>query len=370
MTSSQNPYQGTVTETYKPDGSRQANIKGPEGNSMQVNQGADGNVAITKTETVDFSKVMPFTSLQPAAAAMDQIFGTKMARAMPSQKDLIAQYRQLGGQEADPMADIKRRFMEAQIKKMEGAGDGLTEYQRRSLAQKEKLQAAQIKEKEESAKQKVLGRVTKYSDKIKKSGIPQVTEILKGISSITSKHDDLPGQGAGQFVPGMAYATMGDLKGAFGMDNTQEVDAVELRAQMQKLMNLDLKERSGAAVTAQELKRLKQEYATYTDKELRSAMGRIQKALAADMKNLNTGAGPDVVNEYTKTREGEDFEGVIRGLSFSPGAKVTPGVDVMESEEVFAGPPVGTIEDGMRFVGGNPADQKNWVPVSQAAGGR
>ena len=110
-----NPYQRQVTETYKPDNSRQVNIKGPDGNTLQLNQGADGNLAVTKTETVDFSKVLPFTSLQPAAAAMDQIFGGQMARAMPSQKDLISQYRQLQGKEADPMADLKRRLMEAQI---------------------------------------------------------------------------------------------------------------------------------------------------------------------------------------------------------------------------------------------------------------
>ena len=46
------------------------------------------------------------------------------------------------------------------------------------------------------------------------------------------------------------------------------------------------------------------------------------------------------------------------GLNTAPKAPVAP-----PAQKPSIGPTVGTVEDGYRFKGGNPADSKNWEKV-------
>lgn len=78
-------------------------------------------------------------------------------------------------------------------------------------------------------------------------------------------------------------------------------DARTLSNTAQKLFNLDLKDRSGAVITTNEMERIKDEYSKgkYNDEaELMGAMGRYSRALREKMKNIEAGYSPDVVGEY------------------------------------------------------------------------
>ena len=177
-----NPYAVKVKETLKPDNSRQVNLVSDQG-GVQVTQGADGNNTITTTRTMDFSPGM-FTSLQPAAAAMDQIFGTRMAGAMPSQREQLQNLRMAQGQEADPMADLKRRLMEAQIGSMERKAEpSLREaLQVKKLEADIALKGAQTKKAKEEAelrKKQTTGEIALKDWQLEGEVLPKPSDTAK-----------------------------------------------------------------------------------------------------------------------------------------------------------------------------------------------
>lgn len=343
-----NPYQGnmgTVTETYKPDGSRQANIK-TDGGSFQVNQGADGNVAFTKTQTVDFSKVMPFTSVQPMAGAMDQIFGTKMAQHSPSQSAMVQNYRMLQGKEADPLADLKRQALQNQIANQKEA----MKLRERGLKAQEKNAAARLAETQENrALRKGLQldkKVNDYAKWIDESGIPELNSTIKEIERITSANKDLPGFGQTGMVPDLLVSQEGE----------------DLRSSVGNLFNITLKDRSGAAVTDQELTRLKKEFEDgkwKTDDALRRGLTKYVTRLKEKMRNIQAGTDPEAVTIYQQSRGGADFLGDMGRANFMYGDS---------APEMAQGPEVGTVKNGYVFQGGDPSQKENWIPQESLGG--
>jgi hypothetical protein len=321
-----NPYMGTVTETYKPDGSRQANLKGPDGASMQVNQGADGNVAVTKTETVDFSKVMPFTSLQPAAAAMDQIFGTRMAQSMPSQSAMVQNYRMLQGKEADPLADLRRQALEQQIaNRKENMALRKRGLDIQEGAAKERLRVSE----ENKALRKGLQlekKVKDYSTWVDKNQISEINDTISHIQDITQSHKDLPGFGQTALAPNWMISKEGE----------------DLRSQVQNLFNLTLKMRSGAAVTDQEMRRLYKEFQDgkwRDDDALRRGLQQYLSRVKEKVRNTNAGTDPDALAVYQSgERGGRDFLGELEGVNFKfgGGQQMAEGWSPEEEAELAA----------------------------------
>ena len=320
-----NPYMGKMTSTFKPDNSRQINLKGPDGASMQVNQGADGNVAVTKTETVDFSKVMPFTSLQPAAAAMDQIFGTRMAQSMPSQSAMVQNYRMLQGKEADPLADLRRQALEQQIaNRKENMALRKRGLDIQEGAAKERLRVSE----ENKALRKGLQldkKINDYAKWIDKSGIPELTSSIKEIERITSSHQDLPGFGQTSMVPDLLISQEGE----------------DLRSSVRNLFNITLKDRSGAAVTTQELERLKGEFEDgkwKTDDALRRGLTKYVTRLKEKMRNIAGGTDPEAIAVYQQSRGGADFLGDIdkANFMFGGGQQMAEGLSPEEEAELAA----------------------------------
>lgn len=334
-----NPYELQVSETFMPDGGQQVNVNAPGGGSMQLNKDATGNLTMTKKQTIDPSNVMPFVSLQPAAGALDQIFGTQMAQYMPTQSQLVGNLQRIQGQDMESMkSELLRKQLadygkidpltQAKIDKLRADKPGMTPYQRESLklakdkaARDTELKKAQAEEKDARKKDILNKKVEKYSDKLHKSKIPQLTTMMGEVSGLMSKYDDLPGQGKGKNLPDFYY------EGKRMLGDEEAGDAIKLRASLQSLFNTKLAERSGAAVTAQELKRLQGEYNAgrlNSDASVRDAMERLRKAMAKDVKNIRTGMGPDVARIYEEERGGDPFLSDLNNLSFRWKGKSRP----------------------------------------------
>ena len=105
-----------------------------------------------------------------------------------------------------------------------------------------------------------------------------------------------------------------DLPGAnipgFGRFSFYNGDARQLTAAISGIFNRELKTRSGAAVTTQELERLKTEFNTgkfNSEAELINGLKRYKKELNTAFKNILTGAPPAAVQEY------ESRGGVVGG---------------------------------------------------------
>lgn len=79
------------------------------------------------------------------------------------------------------------------------------------------------------------------------------------------------------------------------------------RQAFQKLFNITLKNRSGSAVTNQELDRLKQEFATgafKTDKQLQSAVDQARNIINKHYASVSSGFGKDALDAYNENVRG------------------------------------------------------------------
>ena len=86
--------------------------------------------------------------------------------------------------------------------------------------------------------------------------------------------------------------------------------ARELKSAMSTIMNMTLKERSGAAVTMPELKRLQNEFGLLSfnsEADYIKALKRVKRAIRLDMQNIEAGFTPSVVDTY-KNRTGFSSE--------------------------------------------------------------
>lgn len=150
---------------------------------------------------------------------------------------------------------------------------------------------------------------------------------------VDGKEKDLPGLS----VPG------------FGRVSALSHDARKLQSAMAKVFNVELKDRSGAAVTSNELERLKNEFSTgkfSTEPEMIEALQRYKQAAQRAIQNREAAFRPEVVNEYAG-RGGFTSKQIGPQTSSNPApaaASVQPG----------------TVEDGYRFKGGDPGDPANW----------
>jgi len=315
----QNPYALEVSQTQRPDGGGQFNINAPTG-SMQLNRDPTGNMTVTQKKKLTMEDIMPFVSLQPAAAAMDQIYGTKMAGAMPSQGQLISQYQRLNPEE-DPMAQINMELARTRLAKMQEPEKlsletierlkrqdrGLDLSDKRARMAEEKEQTRQ----EELAQKKLDSKRLKYSEKVAKLNVPRFEGLLKEVSRVLTNYDDIPGQGEGRLAPKWWYELKGDQESS---------DALALRRATDELFNVELAARSGAAVTAQELQRLQNERAAgklNSDASVRRAMDRIREALKKDLKNAEVGLGGEEVLQAYLEKGGDDFISNLESFEFN-----------------------------------------------------
>lgn len=142
-------------------------------------------------------------------------------------------------------------------------------------------------------------QVTKFSNQLQKTGLPQAQQQLDTIDGILQKHagtkDEVPGYGRVEgAIPGMF------LSG----------DAQELRQAVQSLANVVLKTRSGAAVTEPEQKRFIIELgsgAWMPQERLLQGLKMMRGLVDSEKANAAAGVSNDVIDAYGSTPGAMDF---------------------------------------------------------------
>lgn len=141
-----------------------------------------------------------------------------------------------------------------------------------------------------------------HSEVLARSGIPSAVTQLERVHELLPEKGDAPGYGR---VAGALPDFMVSQEGE------------DLRQGVQTLFNIELKDRSGAAVTDQELARLRKEFGQGTWKsedQLRTGIAQYEARLKEVIRNINAGADPNAISEYSR-RGGRNF-GEFKGRGF------------------------------------------------------
>lgn len=207
-----------------------------------------------------------------------------------------------GAKPRDPgaMSDYQREQIALGREKLKqqgkGGNKGLTPYQQYQMGRNAELDQQRREDKKDAAeakaKDKLDTRVTKYSEEMQQTGVPKALGQLEIIHGIMDKSEDVPGFGQTAALPDLMISREGQ----------------DLRQATQTLFNIELKDRSGAAVVDQELQRLKAEFGQgnwKTDRQLREGIRMYEKRLHEVIRNMNAGVDSSVADEYA-ARGGRD----------------------------------------------------------------
>lgn len=156
-------------------------------------------------------------------------------------------------------------------------------------------------------KDKLDSNARAYADRLAKTNVPAAVAQLEKVYGMLPPEGEAPGYGR---VAGILPDALVSQKGE------------DLRQGVQAIFNIELKDRSGAAVSDQELDRLKREFGQgswKTADQLRKGLIQYENRLKEVIRNINAGEDPEVTKEYVK-RGGKDF-GNIKGRDLAaPGA--------------------------------------------------
>lgn len=163
------------------------------------------------------------------------------------------------------------------------------------------------------ADQGLQRQVQQLGGALEKANLPEADAVLGNVETALKKTPDLAEylSGPKSLLPDMVVGN----------------DIAAGRQAFNKLFNITLKNRSGSAVTSQELDRLKQEFATgafKTPTQLQKAVDQARDIVNKHYTSVTAGFGPDALNAYNEN---------IRGL----GGKVTlevPKADGWSVKEV------------------------------------
>ena len=153
---------------------------------------------------------------------------------------------------------------------------------------------------------------------------------------------------AGKITPEQAKYLTGPM--SLLPDISIPKDARDARQDLAKLFNITLKDRSGAAVTNQELQRLKEEFGKgliKTPDQVITAIGKARSIVESHYQGIAAGYGEKVLSGYNDNLERVGG----RRLEF----KATG-----QNRRLNDNPKVGDVQQGYKYKGGNPADKSNW----------
>lgn len=164
----------------------------------------------------------------------------------------------------------------------------------------------------------------KHAANMEKSGLPEAISTIQEIEGelgmpIEAFDGDVPGYGR---LEGLIPDFMtGDRAG-------------KLRQLVQKLANVTLKKRSGAAVTNQEMTRFKREFGTGTfvpDSRLLNALASYKQALRGEMSNWDAGVTPEAKERY-QARGGLSAKDISKPVKTSGQPSFNIDQDEIEAE--------------------------------------
>ena len=133
----------------------------------------------------------------------------------------------------------------------------------------------------------VADQVVKLQASLEKAGLPEIDGVIGKVEDAFKK------------TPNIAYYITGPLSTKPDWAVSKEVQ--DGRMAMFRLFNITLKNRSGAAVTNQELERLKQEFGQgfwKTPQQLRAGVDALRDLVKNHYTSIAAGLGPDVLGAY------------------------------------------------------------------------
>lgn len=163
---------------------------------------------------------------------------------------------------------------------------------------KELTSSIRAQEQARKSEEQMDKRVNKYMDTLQKTGVPAAVSSVENVERLLPKTGDIPGYGR---VSGM----MPDL--------LVSQEGEDLRQAVSTLFNIELKDRSGAAVTDQELQRLRKEFGEgswKSDDQLRKGITQYKSRLKEVIRNIEAGFDPDARTVYQE-RGGRNFSDAL-----------------------------------------------------------
>ena len=157
------------------------------------------------------------------------------------------------------------------------------EMKKRNVAAREADVAGKAKRAEQNL-------VAAYQDDLTRAGVPEATSIINTINERVPETGEIPGWKQGQFLP----------------DAALPAEVVPTVAAIRSLFNITLKNRSGAAVTDQELERLKGEFFAgkwASSDQLRMGILNYTTRLRDVAKGIAGGYSPEIQKQYLQNIE-------------------------------------------------------------------
>lgn len=216
-----------------------------------------------------------------------------------------------------------------------------------SLAQLKETIAARKAQQAEKAGTKRAEQVEKNTIKLGDS-IKGTQELSNAVRNVEDKlggpldaYENRGGKlmkgGKEQDLPGVSLPLVGRVSAYSG-------EARDLQSAVAKVFNVELKDRSGAAVTNPEMQRMKTEFASgkfNTEPEMIQALKDYKRLLFQEMKNREAAFAPDVVENYRGHggQTSQDFapKRTVSRVQYSPSRNQTKVTYSDGSEEVLNG---------------------------------
>lgn len=141
-------------------------------------------------------------------------------------------------------------------------------------------------------------RVQKFAGQLETAGVPQLEKQLQGIESLISKYpkDDIPG-----------FTRTQNTLANSGMGFTLSEEAQTNRQALQSLANVQLKDRSGAAVTNPEWERFKTELGTgsfMSSNRIRQGLAIFRNLVNSTKENFAAGVSDEDLAAYNERNPG------------------------------------------------------------------
>lgn len=156
-------------------------------------------------------------------------------------------------------------------------------------------------------------QVTQLGAALEKANLPEADAVIGKVEEVLSKRPDVADylSGPKSVIPDFALPS----------------DITEGKQAFQKLFNITLKNRSGAAVTNQELERLKSEFGAgvfKTAPQLRQAVEQARSIINKHYASVAAGFGPDALKEYNDNAKAIGARVVLGEQVAPPAANIPP----------------------------------------------
>jgi hypothetical protein len=166
------------------------------------------------------------------------------------------------------------------------------------------LSAEKFKSTREQQDQK---SVQAFGAGLERAGIPESDAVLRQVETLLEKDPKVA-----EWISG-PKAVIPDL--------VAPKNATDARQAFQKLFNITLKDRSGAAVTIPEFERLKAEFASGTFKtpeQLKEGVKQARNIVTQHYRGISAGFNPATVESYNRNLEGSGGTPVLGGRTAPP----------------------------------------------------